>query len=87
MSVKNEIILDFAVNVPRVFVCENLMIIDYVKRIVLYSPEKIILHNGRRYTLIEGTSMVIKELKDERMMVTGEFEQFKFFDALYQVED
>lgn len=83
MSVKDELLFDFAVNMPRVIVSGNIIIVDYVKRIVMYSSEKVILHNGKKYTWIEGKNLIIKELKDERMLITGDLEQLRFFETLH----
>ena len=33
MSIKDELLFDFAVSLPRVMVCGNVTIVDYVKRI------------------------------------------------------
>lgn len=86
MSVKEELLFDFAVNMPRVIVSGNMVIIDYVKRIVMYSPEKVILHNGKKYTWVEGRNLIIKELKDERVLITGDLEQLRFLETLHTSE-
>ncbi len=83
---KTELMFDFAVNMPRIVISGELMIIDYVKRIVMYSPDRIVVHNGRRYTWVEGKNLVIKELKDERMLITGALEQFGFLETLYTAD-
>jgi len=82
MSVKEELIFDFSINIPRVMTGGNTTIIDNTKRVITFSSEQIIVHNGRKYTSIEGKHLTIRELKEERMIITGEVEQISFFEAL-----
>ncbi len=82
MSVRDEILFDFAVNIPRLMVGGNLCIVDNVKRIVVFDICQIIVHNGKRYTAIEGKNLIVNELKEERMIIAGEVEQIRFFDTL-----
>jgi sporulation protein YqfC len=82
MSVKDEILYDFSLNLPRVVTGGNITIIDNVKRIVLFSDSEIIVHTGEKYIAAEGNSMTVKELREGRMLVEGELEQIRFFEAL-----
>ena len=82
MSVKDELIFDFAVHMPRLMICGNMAVIDNVKRIVLFSEEQIIVHNGSCYTSASGRGMVIEELGEERMIIKGELEAVRFFQTL-----
>lgn len=82
MSVKDELLFDFSVNMPRVLVSGGIAIIDNVKRIVLFSDSSIVVHNGKQYTAAEGRGLVIKELSGERMMIAGNVEQIRFFSSL-----
>ena len=82
MSVKDELLYDFSLNLPRVVISGNIGIIDNVKRIVMLSNEQIIVHNGSKYTSAEGHNLIIKELRDERMLISGELEQIRFFKTL-----
>lgn len=82
MSVKDELLFDFSVNMPRVLACGNVTIIDNVKRIVLFSPEQIIVHTGKKYISADGKELTIRELKEERMLIAGELEQIRFFETL-----
>lgn len=82
MSFKDELLFDFSINLPRVMVGGNICIIDNVKRLVVFSEKQIIVHNGKKYTSAEGKFLIIKELRDERMIVEGEIEQICFFESL-----
>ena len=82
MSVKDELLFDFSFNMPRVLVSGNIAIIDNVKRVVLFSEEQIIVHNGKLYTSAEGNNLTIKELREERMLIAGGLEQIRFFERL-----
>jgi sporulation protein YqfC len=82
MSIKDELVFDFAVNIPRLVICGDMVIIDNVKRIAVFSDTGIIVHNGTCYTSIEGERLTIKELGEERMIIKGELETVQFFETL-----
>lgn len=84
MTIKDELLFDFAINMPRALISGNTVILDNVKKLVLLSREQIIVHNGQRYTSVKGKSLTIKELKDERMLISGEMEQLQFFGTLQE---
>ena len=63
-------------------VCGNVTIVDYVKRIAEYSQDKILLHNGERYTCLTGKALILKEIRNGRVLITGELEEVRFFETL-----
>ncbi|MDO4745049.1 MAG: YabP/YqfC family sporulation protein [Bacillota bacterium] len=81
MSIKEELAFDFAVNLPRIMVAGKTAVLDNVKQVMLLTDSQIVIYNGNRYTSVSGHDFVITQLKDERMMVRGEFEEIKFFEA------
>lgn len=87
MTIKDELLFDFAINMPRVLVSGNTVILDNVKKLVLLGENQIIVHNGRQYTSLIGKKFVIKELKDERMLITGDMEQIQFYGTLQEDQD
>ena len=62
MSIKDELLFDFSINMPRLLVSGNTGIIDNVKKIVLISESSIIVDNGNRYSAINGGTLVVKQL-------------------------
>lgn len=87
MTIKDELLFDFALNMPRVLVSGNTAILDNVKKLVLLSENQIIVHNGKQYTSLMGSQLIIKELRDERMLITGDMEQIQFYGALQDDKD
>ncbi|MCQ4636318.1 YabP/YqfC family sporulation protein [Anaerovorax odorimutans] len=87
MAIKDELLFDFAINMPRVLVSGNTVILDNVKKLVLLSRDQIIVHNGQRFTSVVGKDLTIKELKDERMLITGDLEQLQFYGTLQKNKD
>lgn len=81
MSIKEELAFDFAVNLPRIMIAGKTAVLDNVKQVMLLTDSQIVIYNGNRYTSVSGHDFVITQLKDERMMVRGEFEEIKFFEA------
>ena len=82
MSVKDELILDFSVNIPRLVICGDMVIADNIKRIVAFSDTQIVVHNGSCYTSMNGKNLLIKELGEERMIIKGELEAVQFSETL-----
>lgn len=79
MSIKDELLFDFSMNMPRLLVSGKTGIIDNVKKIVSISETSVIVDNGKRYSVINGTGLVVKQLEEERMLVTGEISSVEFY--------
>lgn len=87
MSIKEELLFDFAVNMPRVLVSGRTTVLDNVKKVMLLTDTEITVFNGQRYTSIAGQDFVITQLKDERMLVAGKVEEIRFFEASQEDKD
>ena len=87
MSIKEELLFDFAVNMPRVLVTGKTTVLDNVKKVMLLTDSQIIVFNGRKYTSVSGQDLVITQLKDERMLVAGEVEEIRFFKTSQEDKD
>ena len=74
MAIKDELLFDFSIHLPRVL----------LKKLVLLSSEQIIVYHGQRFTSVRGKGLKIKELKDERMLITGDLEQLQFYGTLQE---
>jgi len=72
MSVKDELLFDFAVNMPRVLVTKH---------------TEIVVLNGLGYTSLAGKNFVVTSLNDDRMIVAGEVDEIRFFKALQEDKD
>ena len=84
MAIKDELLFDFSIHLPRVLLSGNTVILDNVKKLVLLSSEQIIVYQGQRFTSVRGKGLKIKELKDERMLITGDLEQLQFYGTLQE---
>lgn len=87
MTVKEDMLFDFAVNMPRILVAGRTTVIDNVKKILLLTETEIIVFNGKRYTSVSGREFTITLLKDERMLVAGEVEEIRFFKTIQEGEN
>jgi sporulation protein YqfC len=86
MRLKEDLMFDFALNMPRALVSGNTVVLDNVKRLLLMTDESIVVDNGRRYTSLKGTSLEVRMLKEERMWVCGDIEEIRFFRSLQEGE-
>lgn len=87
MSIREELLFDFALNMPRVLVTGSTTVLDNVKKVMLLTDTQIIVFNGQKYTSVSGRDFVITQLKDERMLVAGEVEEIRFFKASQEDKD
>ena len=79
MSLKEELLLDFDLRMPRILVNGTQGIIDNVKRLVLLSDESIIVSCGKQYVSVRGRRLSITFLEDERMFIKGTIEAAEFY--------
>ncbi|MCI5536402.1 MAG: YabP/YqfC family sporulation protein [Lentihominibacter sp.] len=82
MTIKDDILFDFAVNMPRVLVSGRTAVLDNVRKLMLLTDSEIVVFNGQRYTSVTGEDFVVTELKEERMLVSGEVKEIRFFKTL-----
>ena len=82
MTNKDDILFDFAVNMPRVLVSGRTAVLDNVRKLMLLTDSEIVVFNGQRYTSVTGEDFVVTELKEERMLVSGEVKEIRFFKTL-----
>ncbi len=87
MSIREELLFDFALNMPRVLVTGNTAVLDNVKKVMLLTDSKIVVYNGQKYTSVEGRGFIVTELKEGRMLVSGEVEEIRFFSPSHEDKD
>ena len=79
MSIKDELLFDFSVKMPRLLISGKTGILDNVKKIVLISENSIVVDHGKRYSAVNGAGLCVKLIEEERMIVTGEIYSVEFF--------
>ena len=79
MNVKDELLFDFSINMPRLLVSGKTCIIDNVKKIVFITENSIVVDNGKRFSAINGDRLRVKMIEEERMVVTGELLSIEFY--------
>lgn len=84
MSIREELLFDFAISMPRILVTGETTVLDNVKKLLVLTDSQIVVFNGRRYTSVTGRNFVVTRLKEERMLVTGEVDEIRFFKALQE---
>ena len=82
MSVREELLFDFAINMPRVLVSGETTVLDNVRKVMLLTDSEIVVFSGAKYTSLKGRGFVITQLKEGRMLVSGEVEEIRFFSSL-----
>lgn len=87
MSVREELLFDFSLNLPRVLVTGETTVLDNVKKVMLLTESQVVVFNGRKYTSVTGHGFVVTQLKEGRMLVSGEVEEIRFFASLQEDKD
>lgn len=81
MSVKDEVLFDFSIKMPRLLVSGETGIIDNVKRIVIISESNIVVDHGNRFSAISGNRLRVTLIEEERMVVTGDIRSVEFYSG------
>lgn len=84
MTIKEDLLFDFAITMPRVLVSGKTIVLDNVRKLMLLTDSEIVVYNGQRYTSVTGADFIVTELKEERMLVSGEVREIRFFKALQE---
>jgi hypothetical protein len=79
MFIDDELIFDFSINMPRILVGGNTGIIDHVKQIIIIDEGNVVVSCGNRYISITGKKLFVRELSEERMLVSGGLERIEFY--------
>ena len=87
MTIREELLFDFAVNMPRVLVTGETTVVDNVKKLLVMTDREVVVSNGRRCTSISGHGFVVTKLKEERMLIAGEVDEIRFFKTLQEDKD
>lgn len=84
MTIREDLLFDFAINMPRVLVSGKTVVLDNVKKLMLLTDSQIVVFHGQRYTSVAGHDFVVTQLREERMLISGEIEEIRFFKALQE---
>lgn len=81
MDIKEELLFDFSINMPRLLVSGETGIIDNVKKIVFITENSIVVDHGSRFSAINGGGLRVKMIEEERMVVTGKIASVEFYSG------
>lgn len=81
MVIKDELIYDFSINMPRVLVGGRTVIVDFVKKIILIDENNVVVSCGTRYVSVCGKNLIVRQLSEERMLVSGNPETIEFYGS------
>ncbi|MDD4565825.1 MAG: YabP/YqfC family sporulation protein [Eubacteriales bacterium] len=79
MGIKDELLFDFSIKMPRLLISGKTGILDNVKKIVLVSENNIVVDHGKRYSSVNGTDLCVKSIEEERIIITGEIYSVEFY--------
>jgi|GEM_PF-614773 YabP family. len=81
MNVKEELLFDFSINMPRLLVSGKTGILDNVKKVVFITENSIVVDHGNRFSAINGDGLRVLEIEEERMKITGEIHSIEFYSG------
>ena len=79
MGIKDELLFDFSIRMPRLLIGGKTGILDNVKKIVLISENNIVVDHGKRYSSVNGSGLCVKLIEEERIIITGEIYSVEFY--------
>lgn len=79
MFVMDELIFDFSVNLPRVLVGGKTGVLDHVRQLLIVTDNNIVAKCGSGYISLSGSDLFIRQLSDERVVVSGEIKTIELF--------
>ena len=81
MRIKEEMMRDLDLRIPRVLVHGDRGILDNVKTVELLSEESIVVSYGKRNVSIRGVGLSVTYLEGERMVFEGKIEAVEFYET------
>ncbi|HWQ77636.1 MAG TPA: YabP/YqfC family sporulation protein [Anaerovoracaceae bacterium] len=81
MNVREELLFDFSINMPRVLISGKTGIFDNVKKIVFITENSVVIDHGDRFSAVSGEKLRVKLIDEERMIVTGEILSVEFYSG------
>lgn len=79
MSMKDEMLFDFSLHMPRVLVSGRSGVLDNVKKVVMVSETGIVVDCGKKYASVTGVGLSVDWLGEERMQISGEIRSVEFY--------
>lgn len=79
MGMKDEMLFDFSLHMPRVLISGRNGVLDNVKRIVLVSDTSIVVDCGKKFAGVGGVGLTVDWLSEERMLISGEIRSVEFY--------
>jgi len=81
MNVREELLFDFSINMPRVLIGGKTGIFDNVKKIVYITENSIVVDHGDRFSAVSGDRLRVTLIEEERLIVTGEIRSVEFYSG------
>ncbi len=81
MNIKDELLFDFSINMPRLLVGGETGIIDNVKKIIFITESSIVVDHGSRFSAINGAQLRVKMIEEERMIIKGKITSVEFYSG------
>ena len=79
MAIDSDLLLDFSINIPRIIISNKHAIIDNVKSIESFTDQGIVANTGKQFTVVNGENLILKNLNDGRIFLTGNINSVEFF--------
>lgn len=84
MKMRDELLFDFSLHMPRVLVSGRTGVLDNVKRIVLASDTSIVVDCGKKFAGVAGSELSVDWMCDERMIISGQIDSIEFYGGSHE---
>ncbi|HML36702.1 MAG TPA: YabP/YqfC family sporulation protein [Bacillota bacterium] len=79
MNVREELLFDFSINMPRLLISGKTGILDNVKKIIFITENSIVVDHGSRFSAVNGDMLRVTLIEEERMIITGDIKSVEFY--------
>lgn len=79
MGIKDELLYDFSLNMPRILISGKTGIVDNVKKLVMVSENNVVADCGAMFASVSGEELTVDLLDDKRMIVTGTIRNLEIY--------
>lgn len=81
MDIDMDLLCDFSINLPRVIVSGNYVVIDNVSKIISFTDKGVVADTGTRFTVVNGEDLKIKNLLEDRVILSGKISSVEFYTS------
>lgn len=87
LEMKDELLYDFEINLPRILVTDKLVIVDDVSRLIDFTDQTVVTLSGKHlFTVVSGEKLLIASFQHNRLVCSGKILKIEFIYGKQKTE-